>query len=140
MKFVIKYDILLPPPPNTIIFLPCQRQDSFLLGDYFDFYCYISEKYINITATWFFFPSVFGYFRSVFLGNRFMGICMKEVYWGVISGATHTRNFFFTFRYLTHLEFILAMGWGMGAISPFSNVYSVVPTLCPHGKMAPFMK
>lgn len=51
MKFVIKDDILLPPPNNTIIFLPCQRQHSFLLGDYFDFHCYIPEKYIHITAT-----------------------------------------------------------------------------------------
>lgn len=42
------------PPHNTTIFLPHQRQHSFLLGDYFGFYCCSSEKYIHVTATWFF--------------------------------------------------------------------------------------
>lgn len=141
MKFVIKYDILLPPIPNTIILLPCQRQESFLLGDYFDFYCYIAEKYIHITAIWFFslpFLAILGQFfwetgSWGFAWRKFIGEWSQEQLILVI--------FFFTFSYLIHLEFVLAMGWAMGAISPFSNVYLVFPTpICKRSLFAPMVR
>ena len=76
--------------PIIIIFLPCQRQHSFLLGNYFDFCCCSSEKYIHVTTTWSF--SVFGWFRSVSLGNRLLESWIQEVYWIVISGITPVRG------------------------------------------------